>query len=172
MDSDRISRWLTLGANLGVLAGILLILFELNQNADLMRAQMIQARVDQITAKYDGMIHSEFWPEIWSKRRSANTDREWIASLTPHEYERVKYYYFREYEDLRSQYFQYVEGYVSEQYWQSAIRGQIGRMIRLMAALGESWDMETRAKPFPTALVRIAKEDGRATLNSDGVWTE
>ena len=122
MDSYRLSRWLTVGANLGVLAGIILILFELNQNADLMRAQMIQARVEQISAKYDGMMHSEYWPEIWAKERSANSGREWIASLTPHEYERVKYYYFREYEDLRSQYYQYLDGFVSEQYWQAAIR--------------------------------------------------
>jgi hypothetical protein len=171
MNSDRISRWLTVGANLGVLVGIVLILFELNQNADLMQAQMIQARTDQITAKYDGMIHSEFWPAIWAKRRSAKTDREWIASLTPHEYERVKYYYFREYEDLRSQYFQYVEGYVSEQYWRSAIRSQITRLIELMAALGETWDDETRNRPFPALLIQIAKEDKLATLNSEGVWT-
>jgi hypothetical protein len=172
MNSDRLTRWLTLGANLGVLAGIILILFELNQNADLMRAQMIQARTDQITAKYDGMIHSEFWPEIWAKRRSADSDHEWIASLTRHEYERVRYYYFREYEDLRSQYYQYVEGYVSEQYWQSAIRGQIVRMIRLIAALDETWDEETRKKPFPTVIIQIAKEDGLATPNSEGAWTD
>ena len=39
MDSDRINRWLTLGANLGVLVGIILLVIELNQNRDLMRAQ-------------------------------------------------------------------------------------------------------------------------------------
>ncbi len=39
MDSDHINRWLTLGANLGVLVGIILLVIELNQNRDLMRAQ-------------------------------------------------------------------------------------------------------------------------------------
>lgn len=39
MDSDRLNRWLTLGANLGVLVGIILLIVELNQNRDLMRAQ-------------------------------------------------------------------------------------------------------------------------------------
>ena len=39
MDSNKINRWLTLGANLGVLVGIILILIELNQNATMMRGQ-------------------------------------------------------------------------------------------------------------------------------------
>lgn len=39
MDSDRINRWLTLSANIGVLVGILLLVVELDQNRDMMRAQ-------------------------------------------------------------------------------------------------------------------------------------
>lgn len=41
MDSDRLSRWLTLGANIGVLIGLLLVVFEIRQNSDLMRLQFI-----------------------------------------------------------------------------------------------------------------------------------
>ena len=39
MDSDKANRWLTLGANLGVLVGLILLIAELNQNRDMMRAQ-------------------------------------------------------------------------------------------------------------------------------------
>jgi len=39
VESDRLARWLTLGANLGVLAGIVLLIVELDQNRDMMRAQ-------------------------------------------------------------------------------------------------------------------------------------
>lgn len=39
MNSDRLNRWLTLGANLGVLVGIVLLIVELDQNRDMMRAQ-------------------------------------------------------------------------------------------------------------------------------------
>lgn len=39
MDTDRLNRWLTLGANIGVLIGIVLLIFEINQNRDMMRAQ-------------------------------------------------------------------------------------------------------------------------------------
>jgi hypothetical protein len=36
----RVSRWLSLAANLGALAGLLLIVLQLGQNRDLMRAQV------------------------------------------------------------------------------------------------------------------------------------
>lgn len=40
MESDRLTRWLTLAANLGVLVGIILLIVELDQNRDMMRAQI------------------------------------------------------------------------------------------------------------------------------------
>lgn len=39
LDSDRLNRWLTLAANIGVLVGIILLVVELDQNRDMMRAQ-------------------------------------------------------------------------------------------------------------------------------------
>ena len=47
MDTDRLNRWLTLGANLGVFAGIILLLIELDQNRDLVKAQTRHAIADQ-----------------------------------------------------------------------------------------------------------------------------
>ena len=40
MESDRLTRWLTIGANLGVLIGLLLLIAELAQNRGMMRAQI------------------------------------------------------------------------------------------------------------------------------------
>ena len=39
MDAHWLTRWLTLGANAGVLIGLVLLIMELDQNRDLMRAQ-------------------------------------------------------------------------------------------------------------------------------------
>ena len=39
MDSDILKKWITLGANLGVLIGIILLIIELQQNREMMRAQ-------------------------------------------------------------------------------------------------------------------------------------
>jgi hypothetical protein len=40
MQGENVNRWLTLGANVGVLIGIALLVFELAQNRDMMRAQI------------------------------------------------------------------------------------------------------------------------------------
>ena len=39
MKTGRLNSWLTLGANIGVLIGIILLLVELDQNRQMMRAQ-------------------------------------------------------------------------------------------------------------------------------------
>ena len=41
MEPDKVNRWLTLGANIGVLIGLALVAFEIRQNSDLMRLQFI-----------------------------------------------------------------------------------------------------------------------------------
>ena len=40
MDTDRLNRWLTFGANVGVLIGIILLIVELGQNRDMMKSQI------------------------------------------------------------------------------------------------------------------------------------
>lgn len=40
MDTTKLARWLSVGANIGVLAGLILLVMELNQNRELMRAQI------------------------------------------------------------------------------------------------------------------------------------
>lgn len=39
MQTNRLNRWLTLGANIGVLIGIILLIVELEQNREMIRAQ-------------------------------------------------------------------------------------------------------------------------------------
>jgi len=40
VDTTKLARWLSVGANIGVLAGLILLVMELNQNRELMRAQV------------------------------------------------------------------------------------------------------------------------------------
>ncbi len=51
MDSNRINRWLSLGANFGVLIGIILLVVELDQNRDMIRAQTRNAIAHQIETR-------------------------------------------------------------------------------------------------------------------------
>ena len=41
MDSENISKWLTLGANIGIMIGLILVVIQIRQNSDLLRLQFI-----------------------------------------------------------------------------------------------------------------------------------
>ena len=129
MNSDRLNRWLTLGANLGVLVGIILILAELNQNSDLMRAQMTQARGDNVIETYRELMHSDYWAEIRAKRRAAASVQEWVDSLTPTEYERAWYRQLVDFHDLRTQFFQHQAGYLDQRIWENSSKEQARRLL-------------------------------------------
>ena len=47
MDANKVNKWLSLGANLGVLAGIILLAFEINQATLTTRAEMISSHNDR-----------------------------------------------------------------------------------------------------------------------------
>ena len=47
MDADRVSKWMSLGASLGVLAGIILLAYEINQATLTTRAEMISSFQDR-----------------------------------------------------------------------------------------------------------------------------
>ena len=110
MDSDRLNRWLTLIANVGVLVGLLLLVFEIRQNTDVMQAQMAQARADNRMEKYRDQIDSDYWPAIGVKRDSAKSPKEWIDSLTAEEHQRVLSHTLLELNDLRIQYYLHKQG--------------------------------------------------------------
>ena len=160
MNSDQINKWLTLGANLGVLAGIILILIELDQNADLMRAQMVQERANHLVQKYDAIIHSDYWHRISAEiSRPENPEERNLDSLSAEDYQRVLHTYYREVNDLRNQHYQYTEGYLPADIWEFGSRGQMRRMILLAIAL-DRLEVVYRDDEFGSELRRVAREEG------------
>jgi len=158
MDGDKVNRWLTLSANFGVLIGIILILAELNQNADLMRAQMTQARGDNVMQTYREMMLSDHWVEIRAKGRSAPSTDAWIKSLSPVEYERVWYRQLMDYHDLRTQFYQYQSGYLDEQIWRSSSRAQARRFMQSQPYF--TFSEGVNDPQFDEFLNEIARESG------------
>ena len=100
MESDRLTRWLTIGANLGILVGILLLIAELDLNRDAIRAQ---TRHDLSMGIIDAMqpIVSDTHFAGVHRRGSAGED------LTPDEAWQLRFHYIsliRYWEDVHYQY--------------------------------------------------------------------
>ena len=178
VSSKNFSNWITLSANLAVLVGIVLVLLELNQNSDLMRAQITQVRADNLIASMESRMHSEHWPRISAKLREAATESqthrgdviyttELLKILDPVERERVFYFYLREINDLRAQYIQMQQGYLPEVVWNTSSRGQVIRTMTLAAAFNRPCN---RDEEFRNELNRIAAEEGIPQCSGESAW--
>ena len=85
MKTKNLNQWLRLGANLGVLVGLILLIAELNQNSTLMRAQIFNDRAGQGIAQFMAMAESSELSEIDGLLRSSGFPENAAAfsELTP-----------------------------------------------------------------------------------------
>jgi len=65
---DRVNRWVTFGANVGVLVGLIILIVEVRQNASLTRTAMEQAK-------------NEFFAEIELNISRAEMAEAWVKSI-------------------------------------------------------------------------------------------
>ena len=130
MNTDRLNRWLSVGANIGVVIGIAVLILEINQNTEMMRAQMTQARAENLLDRYRDEIHSDYWAEILAKRRVAKTIDEWVSALEPVEYERVWTFQLFQWHYLQAQYSQYQSGYLDEEVWIGSTQADARRFMQ------------------------------------------
>lgn len=73
MNTEALNRWLSLGANLGVLVGIIFLAIEIRQNTDMTRAQITQSRAEVSIAMTEMTISSEYLPAIRAKIDNSET---------------------------------------------------------------------------------------------------
>lgn len=107
MKAKRINRWLTLGANFGVLIGIILLLVELHQNSTMMRAQtryeVSQGIVDLLSLSADN-------EQLASLLRRADSGEE----LTPDENMQFRHRSYALFRYLENLHYQYRQGLFDE----------------------------------------------------------
>lgn len=107
MNSENLNRWLTLGANIGVLIGIMLLIVELDQNRDMMRAQIRNELARGV---------SDFLPSIIDNREFADALARAGAgeSLTATEDLQINTWYDLVFGYWQNVHYQYREGLYDE----------------------------------------------------------
>ena len=144
MRADSVNRWLTLGANIGVLIGIILLLAELNQNSTMMRAQTrseVTAELIDVTA---GVWNDADFADI---HRRGNLGEE----LTELERYRFRYHYlgvFRYFENVHYQYrqglFDETEFAAQKEAWKGVMSSEL--VVEFWCGYGNSVSPEFRAE--------------------------
>ena len=100
MDSDRLAKWLTFGANFGVLVGIFLLIVELGQNREMMRAQTRSDIAATTIEHYDTIATDHDLADIMRRSRVGEKLEEteatrylFVSLATIRNFENVHYQY-------------------------------------------------------------------------------
>ena len=162
MDSNRLNRWLTLIANVGVVIGLVLLLIELDQNSDLMQAQIHQARSDGHVANRMAVADSEFLLLARLKVEEAGgfANPNAMDSLTPEESFRIKDFLTARHQDYDNLFYQYQQGYLDEEFYEFRVAGA----IRVFAPWWKKlniFEASGRRPSFDAEIQRILAEQQR-----------
>ena len=136
--SEVINRWLALGANVGVLVGLALLIMELGQNSDLLRAQIHQARSDNYEAFMVANADTEFFLPAWERFRAAGGPEDIAALdvLSPTQKARISRYLQGRIGGYDNLFFQYRNGYLDEEFYETRVVEAVRRFAPIYSELG------------------------------------
>jgi hypothetical protein len=158
LDSDKINSWLTLAANLGVLVGLVILILELEQNSDLLRAQIHQSRSDAHVGHRLNDVESEKLTAIRMKLRENGYSRniQSVDVLNKEELFRYIDWIAARHTDLDNLHYQYQQGYLDEEYYQY----RVVCAIRRSAPYWKKFNIfQTNVRPsFAAEIERIMRE--------------
>ncbi len=110
MDSDTASRWLTLVANLGVLAGLVFVAIELNQNTK----ATVSTASEQITNQSLDYFALGMDYQVIALARYKQSIGDELSGFEQNQLRSHQYYNFRGFENV---YLQYQRGYLEQSEW-------------------------------------------------------
>ena len=129
MDTDRLNRWLTLSANIGVIFGIIILAVEVRQNTEsldesrrLASANAYQARAFHFSSMNLANAHSSEMVDAMVSFRAAggeDTPMQALATLSPQDQQRVRWFYLARIAVYDNNFYQYRSGYLDEDRYQS-----------------------------------------------------
>jgi hypothetical protein len=117
MDSEKLNSWLALLANFGVVLGLALLAYELQQTQNLSETEAAVRRLNQIQEARLEFATSEFLPPIRVKART-----EGIQALSAVEIDRLRDWESTVRLRMRSQYIEYVRGYLDQETADGVVR--------------------------------------------------
>jgi len=172
MNTDRLNRWLALGANVGVLIGLILLVYEVRQNSDLMRAQISMERTTtnmQILADFaNGGDLIPIDVKLQERVEGFPGALGWSEILTAEEKRRYEFWMYVRLTELNNDWFQCAEGLVPPETCRKEVRASMRRSLHRFYELGISFARSESS--FIVAMQELAREEGLPEINDDGTW--
>lgn len=172
MDLEKTSQWLTIVTNIGVIAGIGLLIYELNQNAALMRAEMHAVRAEAKTERQMFLANSGDIAGIAAKMFAAGYpgNPDGVTILTPEERFRFSVFMNGYKEAVQNWHFQCQQELLDDELCTAGYPLDAQSLLVQTHALG--MPLTGMRRSFISDLRRFATEEGLPVPNEDGTWPE
>ena len=172
MDTDQINRWLTLTANLGILIGLVLIIVEIRQNSQLMRAQI---NMDRTTSSIETLINVANGGAVATMQAKLYAEVDgfpmvvgWIGKLTQEEQQRYRFWVQSRLHQFSNDWFQCEEGLVPAETCERELRTRMLRYIYRFYEFGI--DFSRQPQDFIRGMQEIGRQETLPEINDDGTW--
>ena len=172
MDIEKTNHWLTLVTNVGVLIGIALLVYELNQNTNLMRAEMHAMRAEAKATRQMEQANSGEITRIMFEARSGGfpQNSEALDVLTPLDRFRLATFTGGLAETVQNWHYQCQEELLDDELCQSGYESMARSLLRTSRGLGI--DFTANRPSFVADLRRLGKEAGIPVPDGDGRWPQ
>ena len=172
MDTDKFNRWLTLTANLGILIGLVLLIVEIQQNTDLMRAQIAMDRTTtrmQILSDWANggelvRIEAILYEQVDGFPKALG----YSDLLTTEEKRRYRYRMILRQSELKNDWFQCTEGLVNPVICHREVRLRMRLQLHRFYEFGIAF--QRSQSNYIKAMQELALEEGLPAINDDGTW--
>ena len=123
MKSEKLNSWLALLANFGVVIGLALLFYELRETQSLAETEASVRRLNQMQEAQTAFALSDTVAALQVKAESKGVD-----SLSPVELRRLQYWEQSVRLRMRSQYIQYVRGYLDAETANGIVQAAVGSL--------------------------------------------
>ena len=114
MDSAKLHDWMQVVGIFAVVASLLFVGLQMKQSQDIALSAAYQARADTSIAIRNSPFESE---TLLSSLTKAYDGRS--AELTPEEHTALRFYFWTEMVYLENMHYQYINGFLTDEQWQS-----------------------------------------------------
>ena len=172
MQIEKLNSWLMLGANVGVLIGLLLLVYEIRQNTSLMRAEIHSMRAEGKATRQMDIANDGELMEIVARANAAGfpTDPNAFDSLSGVEKLRLQYMYIAIIEATVNWHIQCEHGLLIAETCDEGQRRQIlGLMPQARAA---RVSLSFTPPSFISEVQRVLTEAGLTPPDDTGAWPD
>jgi hypothetical protein len=172
MDANKLNGWLALAGNLAVLVGIILLVVEIRQNADLMRAQISMDRsIASRQIAVEVANGGEFLPiDVKLRTEVDGFPRAigWSDTLTPDERRRYQFWVIARNDELQNDWYICSIGLVPAEICQREVRFRMRRNLHRFYEMDIQFNRATL--DYLKEMQSLAQEEGLPEIGDDGFW--